>query len=54
MVETLIVQWTYKLIMLFLIIIFVYNIFDKKSDVWTQIMNGFILIPFFLRLFSVR
>jgi hypothetical protein len=54
MVESSIVQWIYKVILVFFIAIFLFNLIDRKSTLSTQIMNGFILVPFILRLFSIR
>jgi hypothetical protein len=48
------VPWLYKAMLLFFIAIFTVNLFDRKARLSGVIMNGFILIPFVLRLFSVR
>jgi len=54
MVEIIIIQWIYKAILAFFIAVFMYNLFDSKATLAAQIMNGFVLIPFVLRLFSIR
>lgn len=54
MVEGLIIQWIYKLIMAYFVVIFIRNLFDKEATLSSQIMNAFILIPFILRILSIR
>jgi len=54
MVEGIVVQWIYKLIMAYFVVIFVRNLFDKDASLSSQIMNAVILIPFVLRIFSIR
>lgn len=48
------VPWLYKALLLFFIILFTVNLFDRKARLSDVVMNGFILIPFVLRLFSIR
>jgi len=54
MLEGLIIQWIYKLIMAYFVIIFIRNLFDKEATLSSQIMNAFIIIPFILRILSIR
>jgi len=54
MVVGLIIQWIYKFILAFFIIIFIRNLFRAKASLSSQMMNAFILIPFVLRLLSIR
>lgn len=54
MTESMFIQWIYKAMLVFFIVVFVRNLFDRKATISTQIMNGFVLIPFVLRLFSIR
>jgi len=54
MLEGLIIQWIYKLIMAYFVVIFIRNLFDKEATLSSQIMNAFIIIPFILRILSIR
>jgi hypothetical protein len=54
MVEGLVIQWIYKVILAFFVLIFLRNLFHAKATLSSQIMNAFILIPFVLRLLSIR
>jgi len=48
------IPWLYKALLLFFIALFTVNLFDRKARLSDVIMNGFILIPFVLRLLSIR
>lgn len=48
------VPWLYKALLLFFIALFAVNLFDRKARLSEVVMNGFILIPFVLRLLSIR
>jgi hypothetical protein len=52
--ESIFIHWIYKAILAFFVVVFMRNLFDRKATISTQIMNGFVLIPFVLRLFSIR
>jgi hypothetical protein len=54
MTENMIMQWIYKAILLFFITIFTRNLFEKNASFSSQIMNAFIIVPFVLRLLSIR
>lgn len=54
MSEIIFIQWVYKAIVAFFIVLFVRNTLDRNADIYSQIMNAFILIPFVLRLLSIR
>lgn len=54
MVEGIVIQWIYKIIMAYFVVIFIRNLFDREATLSSQIMNAFILIPFVLRVLSIR
>jgi hypothetical protein len=54
MTENLIMLWIYKAILLFFIAIFMRNLFEKNAKLSSQIMNALVIVPFVLRLLSIR
>jgi|GEM_PF-3276729 len=54
MPEGMIIQLIYKVIMTYFVVIFVTNLFSRKAKLPDQIMYAVILIPFALRILSIR
>lgn len=49
-----IIELAYKVILTFFVLIFVRNMFRKDAKLSEQALNAFILVPFVLRLLSIR
>ena len=54
MSEIIFIQWIYKAIVAFFIVLFVRNTLDRETDIYSQLMNAFILIPFVFKAFINR
>ena len=52
--EIAIIQVAYKVIIGYFVVIFISNLFDRSAKVSHQVMYAFILVPFVLRLLSIR
>jgi len=49
-----VVEWAYKVILAFFVLIFIRNVLRKNAKLSDQALNAFILVPFVLRLLSIR